>query len=177
MGKCTKKKVYQTLFESHLLYMNVIWGTASDKVLKPLQTIQNRALRSVFNLDKLTNRVQMYSHLVENCLPIRAINFLMAASFLFKNLHGNIQSNIRFPFVQNRRGRSSNQRELQYFPSRTHYGHKSITSMGVKIFNSIPVEIKNLKHSAAFKWALRCHIRNEDFLSSCFSNEFLQKYC
>ena len=66
-----KKKIYSTLFESHLLYMNLIWGAACDNVIKPLQSIQNRALRSVFNLKRETSRVEMYTHKTENCLPIR----------------------------------------------------------------------------------------------------------
>lgn len=169
-----KKKIYQTLFESHLLYMNIIWGTACDNIIKPLQSIQNRALRSVFNLERRLNRVQMYSHSTENCLPIRGLNYILTATYIYRNIHGKIHSNINFPRITNRRGRSRHLNEIQETMSRTNYGHKSITSQGVKIFNSIPTDLKELKHPACFKWALRCHIRNESFMSNCFSNEYLK---
>lgn len=172
-----KKKVYHTLFESHLLYMNIIWGTACDNVLKPLQTIQNRALRSVFNLDSKSSRVDMYLNHTENCLPIRGLNFLLTSSYIFRNLHAKVHSNIRFTYVTTRRGRSSQRRNLQSTQSNTHYGHKSITSFGVNIFNSLHTDLKNCRHPAAFKWALRCDIRNKSFISACFSNEYLKRYC
>jgi hypothetical protein len=172
-----KKTIYHTLFESHLLYMNTLWGNACENVIKPLQSIQNRALRSVFNLERRFNRIKMYSHHVENCLPIRGINYLLTSTYIYKNLHGNILSNIKLSKTINRRGRSSQQNEIQCSSSNSHYGHKSITSFGVKIFNNLPTDLKNLKHPAAFKWALRCHLRKESFLSSCFSNDYLRRYC
>jgi hypothetical protein len=172
-----KKKVYMTLFESHLLYMNSIWGTACDNAIKPLQSIQNRALRSVFNLERYANRTDMYTHKTENCLPIRGLNFMLTATYIYKNIHGHTHSNIKFTHNSNRRGRSSQHKELQCTASNTHYGHKSITSFGVKVFNSLPIDLKNLKHPAAFKWALRCYIRNENFMSSCFTNDYLKRFC
>ena len=172
-----KKKVYHTLFESHLLYMNIIWGNSCENVIKPLQSIQNRTIRTVFNLERRSNRVKMYAHYAENCLPIRGINFLLTSTYMYKNIHSTVHSNIRFSQTTNRRGRSSQLNEIQLTPSRTHYGHKSITSFGAKVFNSLPTDLKKLKHPAAFKWALRCHIRNESFMSNCFSNDYLKQYC
>lgn len=172
-----KKKIYMTLFESHLLYMNVIWGTACDNIIKPLQSIQNRALRSVFNLDKRHNRTDMYTHKTENCRPIRALNLLLTATYIHKCLNGFSHSNIKYTYTSHRRGRSSNNKELQISTSKTNYGHKSITSMGIKLYNSLPTDLKELKSPATFKWALRCHIRNESFMTSCFSNEYLKRYC
>jgi hypothetical protein len=172
-----KKKVYQTLFESHLLYMNVLWGTACDKVIKPLQTIQNRALRSVYNLRQLDNRTEMYFNHTESCLPIRGINFLLSATFIYKSIHNNIRTNLNFMQPETRRGRSRNRHTLLQASYKTNYGTKSIMSHGVKIFNDLPTELKELKDPAAFKWALRCHLRNEEFISSCFSNKYLTDYC
>ena len=70
-----KKKIYKSLFETHLNYMIQIWGSASFTAIKPLQIIQNRALRNVFNIERLTNRCEMFTKLVDNNLPIRAIFF------------------------------------------------------------------------------------------------------
>jgi len=115
----------------------------------------------------------MYSHLAENCLPI---NLLSTATFVYKNMHSNILSSIQFTDVSSRRGRSSKHNELQIPSTITNFGHKSNTSFGVKIFNSLPTDLTKLQHPVAFKWALKCHIRNESFMSSCFSNEYLKKY-
>lgn len=49
---------------------------------------------------------------------------------------------------------------------------KSIEAIGANIFNKIPSEIKASKHQHAFKWTLKCHLRKEKFLTSCFNSTF-----
>jgi exonuclease III len=171
-----KKSIYHTLFETHLSYMSPVWSNASDTIIKPLQVIQNRALRNVFDLDRLTNRVRMYLDLVENCLPIRAIGFLNTSSYIYGALHNLIHTNLRFDRVSSQRSQRRPQAILKEELSKSNFGRKSITSFGVKLFNFIPNDIKALRHMHAFKWALRCHLRHEKFLEHCFTNDYLRKF-
>lgn len=172
-----KKTIYHTLCETHISYMSMIWGTANENVLKPLQVIQNRILKSVFNLPRLTNRVQMYTHKVENCLPIRAICYLNAATYIYKNVKNICLTNIVLQERSQKRRELRNKNIIESSNANTKYGKKSITAFGVKIYNGIPDDIKQLKNPAQFKWALKAHLRNEDFIKSCLTGDFLKKFC
>jgi hypothetical protein len=168
-----KKRIYFAIFQSHLLYMSQVYGNACDTVLKPLQTIQNRTLRNVFGLDRMENRINMYTHLVENCLPIRAIHYINTACYIYGNIHKNIHTNI--PIEKSvTRGRSA--ARLRPVIGKTNYGKKDILSFGINIFNSIPNDIKTLKTLSSFKWALKCHIRNETFMSKCFDSSYFKEF-
>ncbi|KAG5666481.1 hypothetical protein PVAND_014508 [Polypedilum vanderplanki] len=170
-----KKNIYHTLFESHLSYMSSIWGSASNTTIKEIQIIQNRALRNVFNIDRLSNRINMYTHLVQNCLPIRALHFLNTASLIYNTINRNIHCNMLFKH-QNANRTLRHNRDLHIATSKTNYGSTNIYTLGSKIYNSIPADIKSLKHRHAFKWALKCSLRNEKFISGCFNNNYLKQF-
>ncbi|KAG5668041.1 hypothetical protein PVAND_015998 [Polypedilum vanderplanki] len=168
----TKINIYRTLIHSHLEYMNTIWGTASNAIIDPLQILQNRALRFVYQLDKRTSRVLMYTKLVDNIIPIRAINYIKAATFVHNVTHRNIHSNTTFlsaPY-NSRSLRVIN--TLKQSISNTNYGRKNITSHGVKLYNKIPNQIREFKDAHRFKRVLKRHIINNDFIADCFNNKF-----
>jgi hypothetical protein len=171
-----RKTLYHSLFESHLLYMNVIWGNANEKLIYPLQVIQNRALRSVFSLNRDINRVEMYEKHVENCLPIRGLNFLSTATYVYNNIHKKCLSNIDFERSINEEYELRNNNDLRPMRCRTNYGQKSITTYGIKVFNSIPDSIQLMRTTASFKTSLKLHLKKEDFLSQCFSGHFLKYF-
>jgi len=123
LPQVTKKLIYKSLFETHLNYMSVLYGTACDKVINSIQKIQNRALRNVFNINLLENRVNMYTHQVQNCLPVRAINFVISATYLYNNLSKKIHTNIVFSKVTSS-SRTRKAGELIRSQSRTNYGQK-----------------------------------------------------
>lgn len=166
----SKKLVYDALVHSHLSFMSPIWGLASCKALINAQVLQNRVLRNVYELPRLTNRINMYSHLVESHLPLRGICLLHIASYMFNATHKLTLSNIDFNTTNNRNLRNSN--ALRPAAARTNYGAKSIEAIGPRAFNKIPAEIKSSRHQHAFKWTLKCHLRNESFIASCFDASF-----
>lgn len=165
----TKKNIYRTFIESHLFYMATVWGTASNIAIKPLQIVQNRSLRFVYQLDKYTNRVEMYMNHVENALPIRAINYFCAASFIHNCIHHNMHTNTIFEKApaNTRCLRRSN--VLRPSSARINYGKKRITFFGVKFYNQIPNEIQKINDTYRFKRKLKKHIKNEGFITECFS--------
>lgn len=170
-----KKLIYHTLFESHINYMLTIWGSANDTVIAPLQVNQNRALRNVFNLDRFDNRIEMYLHNVENCLPIRAMHYVNTAVFIFNIVNEKVLSNIRLHTAHTTRTtRNSNQYKPCKFKS--NFGKRMIQTLGIKIYNNVPQTIKELTSHRAFKWALKCTIRRQDFISNCFSNMYLKLF-
>lgn len=166
----SKKLVYDTLFQSHLNYMSTLWGLASYKSISNIQILQNRALRNVYDLPYRTHRIDMYLHHVENHLPVRGICLLNVASYVFNVIHSATHANIRF--VDGNQSRLRNSTNLRPAAKRTNYGAKSIETFGANAFNSIPPDIKKSRHQHAFKWTLKCHLRNEKFIRSCFDSTF-----
>ena len=44
------KSVYYALFHSNMIYCLPIWASASSSLLKPIETLQKKAIRIVFKL-------------------------------------------------------------------------------------------------------------------------------
>jgi hypothetical protein len=173
LPKHARKLVYTSLFLPHLNYLTTIWAFSPCYALANLQVLQNRALRNVYMLDSRCNRATMYLHDVENNLPVRGIALTNAAVYMYKALHKSTVSN--FEFRRNDEFHAMtlrNSSNLRPRASRTRQGEQSIESSGPRIFNKIPQEIKDLRTPYLFRWALRCHLRNEKFIESCFNKSF-----
>ena len=164
-----------SLVETHLNYMIAIWGSASDSLIKPLQVIQNRALRNVFNLDRLLNRNEMYRDMVDDNLPIRGLFYANVAGFVYKARKNLMFCNVTFDRGTRRTGRRNNI-YLRPDLSRTMYGSRAITAIGPRIFNDLPEDIQKSHHFGVFKRAVKAHLRQEEMLQSCFNGDFLSKF-
>jgi len=169
----TKKMIYKSLIESHLSYMIAIWGSATDSSLRSLQVTQNRALRNVYDLDRLLSRTEMYLERVEANLPVRGLFFLSTAGFVFKVIKGLIYSNTKF---ERARAGSRNKSYLRPAVTRTVKASKAIMTIGPKIFNSLTDDVKKSFHWPGFRIAVRKFVQHEDIIQSCFNGDFLDKY-
>jgi hypothetical protein len=168
-----KKTVYDALFQSHLNFMSLTWSFSPWNKLSEIQVLQNRALRNVYQLDPRSNRVQMYLHQVESHLPLRGICLLNAATFLYKATHNATVTNFTFKKSSDVHQRNlRNSSALRPLPCRSRLGNQSLEVLGPKIYNRIPSPIKDLKTPGSFRWALRIHLRNENFIKSCFDHSF-----
>lgn len=169
----TKKRIYKSLIESHLSYMIAIWGSATDTAIKSLQIAQNRALRNVFDLDRLMSRSEMYKECVEANLPVRGLFFLNTAGFVFKVIKGLIYSNAKFE-----KARAGSRRKSYLKPAitRTVKASKAIMAIGPRIFNSLPDDVKNNFHWPGFRNAVRHYFQQDEMMQSCFDGDFLDKY-
>lgn len=168
-----KKLVYNSLLQSHLNFMSTIWGLASCDALSNAQILQNRALRNVYNLPYRANRVEMYTHRVESHLPIRGICLLNIATYMFKSLHNQTVTNIKYSTGEKIHARNlRNSTQLRPAIKRNQFGAKSIETIGPEVYNKVPEDIKRLRTQQAFKWTLKCHLRDEKFISSCFNKTF-----
>lgn len=177
MPRHSKKLVYDSLIQSHLNYMSTTWGMSPWSAIKNLQINQNRALRNVYDLPYRLNRVNMYTHKVENHLPIRGLCVLGLATYVYKSSRRLTHSNLTFQTSTNSHQKNlRNKQNLRSEKSRTNYGTRRISSIGPKIFNKIPKDIKLSRHQHAFKWCLKCHLRKENFVKKCFETAFFQQF-
>lgn len=116
----------------------------------------------------------MYEEKVEKNLPIRALCYINIATFMYNCIHKKILTNFDFAAVNP----GSSRRDEYFKPdiSKTSIGARKIETFGPKIFNSVPNGIKKMSNQHSFKASLVMHIKNPQFLKSCFNNDFLKKY-
>ena len=85
------------------------------------------------------------------------------------------QVNVEFTSSQLIHGRNLRERNLlRPAQARTNYGHRSLETFGPMLFNKVPPDIQKLHHQHAFKWSLKCQLRNEQFIRTCFTADFLK---
>ena len=76
------KSIYFSLVHSHLKYLTSIWGLAPVVHLKPVQRLQNCALKNVFGLPRLTSTFDLYFIYSRTILPIKGIHELQVLKFV-----------------------------------------------------------------------------------------------
>lgn len=96
LTKDVKMMIYYSMIHSALSYMIVLWGASSYAHLKPIQVLQNRALRNIHELPFLEPRITMYERPEVKVLPIRGAYESALCSFVFSKLGGECRSEIAF---------------------------------------------------------------------------------
>lgn len=96
LTKDVKLMVYHSMFHSAMTYMIELWGGASYTYLKPIQVLQNRAVRNIYELPVLEPRVLMYERPEVRVLPLRGIYEYALCSLVFKTIRGECNSRISF---------------------------------------------------------------------------------
>ena len=156
-----KKIIYDALFRSHITYMAPIWGLATNVALSNVQVLQNRALRNVYDLPEQMNRVQMYTHHVENHLPVRACCLVGIATYMYNVIKNKTHSNITFHSAQSsshsQRLRSNNL--LRPARSRTNHGSKSLETFGPRLYNKLGCFCPTERHGGCLgSFPIKCAI-------------------
>jgi hypothetical protein len=67
------KSIYHAFIHSYIQFLLIVWGSAHKASLNPIQILQNRALKSVFNKGPLFGTVELYHTVAKGILPVRAL--------------------------------------------------------------------------------------------------------
>lgn len=140
-----KKLIYNSLVNSHLNYLCMVWGSACKIALSPLQIVQNKAIKAVYNLPRLTESKNMY--MSYSVLPIRSMYAYNLLIFIFNN------PSWEEPVKHTYHTRQINHKYLTNIKTET--GRKSCTFKGYQLFNSLPESIKRAPNISRFKKGLR----------------------
>ena len=73
------------MIQPHFDYCNVIWMHPNSQSLKRLQILQNRALRTVLQVDFYYNRIELFKRAKVDCLNVKIKKDL--ATLIFKLLN------------------------------------------------------------------------------------------
>ena len=159
------KTVYHALVESHLLYCNLSWGDARKNILKPLQILQNRIIRIMtFAPFSCSNVSQLFEDV--EILKLDQIHLLSKAKFMHKHKNKKLPTNFEHYFSKTNQCSRYNLRSASNSDYKCTWGKTSKSTerlqyKAVKIWNTIPKEIRNLSSLANFCAVYKVHLLNE----------------
>lgn len=143
-------QIYFAHFHSHLYYATQLWGLLSNTEIDKLQTLQNRALKQVFNLATSTHTDVLFTKYAPKILPIRGIIFHAIVCFVHRMVHGLTHSNMNMKLQQNN-PRSNASLKVDFNLSTVSYGERKISKFGANMFNSLPSTLRVNSNKESFK--------------------------
>lgn len=149
--------LYYSLIHCHFEYLCLIWGSAANFYLKPLQVLQNRCLKYIYRLSKQSNPTV---ELCDECkiLPIKGIYCQQICSFVKSVLRESEYHTIVFNFIDHNYETRYSSNNLSYGYSLNNFGINRISIMGPQLFNRLPIELKN--DNKSFKISLKNGLYN-----------------
>ena len=142
-------KLYYAIVHPHLLYGLLIWGTTYTAYLAKLYSLQNKVVRHIGGGSYREHSTPYYHNL--KILKVPDLLKLETAKFAFRHLQNNLPPLIFNLFIKTsdisvRHTRSSNpSNSLSLYIPKYHSARlqRCIRYQGVKIWNYIPLDIKN----------------------------------
>ena len=138
--------VYSAVVKSHLQYCNIAWGDASDTAIKPLISIQNRIIKILTFAPFRSRNVQQYYDML-GIMDIQQIHNFEKGKFMYRLVNNKLPSNFENLWSPIQEGvqynlRSANNGLIKESFARTNYGYRRIQTSGAKLWNRIPLAIK-----------------------------------
>lgn len=131
-----KKAVYFSLIESHLRYMICVYGGAAKTDLKPLETLQKRAIRYVYSCHRLTHTRMLFQNL--NALEL----VKLYAYCLIGTMYVKTNTLLRPTHKYSTRSKTEDKLITAKFQRNT--GRNSTTPTFIRLFNASPDKIRQL---------------------------------
>lgn len=152
--------VYRSLFEPAVLYCLVVWGSTYANVLNKVQILQNDALKAILGAPRRSSvRKFMRDNLLLN---VRQSYRFQAGCFVYRSLY-NLMDQTEALFWKidppKRNGlRNADMLTVHECLSSTNYVTRGPQASAAKVWNSIPLEIRQCPTLDIFKFKLRTYI-------------------
>ena len=142
--------IYYSLAYPYFTYGNILWGGSYATHLKPLELLQKKLIRIICNTTYLAHTTPLFK--LTGILKLPDIHTYITALHMYKlTKNPNFNNNAH---QYNTRNRSNIQPQFQRLTTT----QKSLNYTGPKIWNSIPIEIKNKPSLQSFKNHLKQHL-------------------
>jgi len=154
-----RRKIYFALIHSHLNYLVAIWGNTYKSHLKPLRTIQNKALKIVYNYEWRKNTIQLYAQ--TKILNITNLTHVNMSIFMYQITNKLIKTNIIC--LKNNQIHEHELRNASDFKVdgyRTHVGAFETSRKASQTFNNLPPKLKEINNLKLFKRLTKKHYVN-----------------
>lgn len=174
---------YNALIKPVLMYGSMVWNICDVKELHCLLRLQKRAARVILGVDSYSRSVVNFSKL--GWLPFFDEIKLNKCTMIFKSLKGDVPIYIRDLLktnssVHNRSTRHGNLNLVCPKYLRNNDGGKAFSVDAVKLWNSLPHDIKNKPSIKLFKTAMKKHFissyKNLDNFETILSNSTLSNF-
>ena len=143
-----KKILIESFIMSNFNYCPLVWLFCSAESVRKQEKVQERALRFLFD-----NYEYDYEHLLvlanKPSIEVRKLRLLSIE--IFKTIHDLNPSFMKEIFTLNTREGASRNRLVVKTQTSKRYGTETLRSLGPKIWNSLPSEIKNCESLPSFK--------------------------
>lgn len=162
--KCLKL-LYHSFINSHLQYLNMIWGLTSKRNIADLQTLQNRAIKNILGLNRLTSTTDLYNRpRPENFYTVKQQVIAGIITYMNGVLNDTVHTNYNGPIVRPETHYQTRQNTQMYImrPGNSH-GTNCIAFIGYKIYDKLDEDIKNTRNKDKFKKLTLIWIQNSQF--------------
>jgi len=146
-----RKLLLEAYFMSRLQYGIEIYGSANNQLIHKLQIKQNRAIKTLYNLDFLTPSKKM--HKDYNVLMVKDRYKLNISKFVFKQQNnqlpiilGDYFSNVK----DSHNHKTRTNENIKINKCKTEIGKRATQIQGAHVWNSIPLKIRKAKTLKTF---------------------------
>ena len=157
------KKAYFGLIHPQIVYILLGWGNATKTTLRRVQILQNRSLKNIFGLERLTPTIDLYAEHAVDILPVKGLQIYSACRYVYLCLYGMIHHTIDFRLQDNI---ESNRDYFKIFRPRsnTDWGMRRISCLGPTIFNSLPLGLRAIPSASLFLKKLKEYLHRSENL-------------
>ena len=149
------KQMYYALVYPNIIYCQTVWGSSGTVVSKQIVTSQKRVIRTITGARRYEHTNSIFSDL--RILKFEDVNIYCCALYVYKSLN-NIIDNRYFAFRTNEFHSLRNTDLLRLPTVRSTQSQRFINYHGVKIWNSLPSDIRNKTSIHSFKVSLKKHL-------------------
>jgi Reverse transcriptase (RNA-dependent DNA polymerase) len=154
-----RRKIYFALIHSHLNYLVAIWGNTYKSHLKPLRTIQNKALKIVYNYEWRKNTIELYAQ--TKILSITNLTFVNMSIFMYQITNNLIKTKIiclKNNQIHKHELRNASDYKIDGY--RTHVGAFETSRKASQTFNNLPPMLKEIDNINLFKRLIKKYYVN-----------------
>ena len=157
--------LYNALFLPFLQYGLIVWGQTYASCIDPIFKLQKKAVRAISFQPRMSPSLPIFNDF--KLLKLSEIFELRHLTFVFDSINKTSPSCFHDFFllsssVHQYSTRQASQGDLYMFKKNSlQYGLKSIRYHGAKLWNTLPLEIRNSPTKIMFKTKLKIHLLNK----------------
>lgn len=154
---CTKLLIYNNLINSHFNYMMITYGCRKSVEFRSLQRVQNKALKTVYNLPAIYPSLNLYSNICKNILPLHGIYKMQILLYMYKSLHNIGHHTIEFTRNQTNVNTRNNM-NLRLKRCRLETTKQRIEYTGCYEYNQLSQNLKDITRISVFKTSIKSQL-------------------